>query len=110
MKRAWPVTQAAVSLAAWPLIVILAPVILVAGELVNRYVMRQVRRIARDGRPVVSPHADWPVRAAVVLPSRASLLLVVVSNPLWIALTAPGRWVSDLFRRPPSTGADSVAS
>jgi hypothetical protein len=39
--------------------------------------------------------------AAVLLPSRASLLFTVISNPLWIALTAPGRWVGDRFRRPP---------
>jgi len=34
---------------------------------------------------------------AVRLPAQASLLLVVISNPLWIALTAPGRWVSDQY-------------
>jgi hypothetical protein len=33
----------------------------------------------------------------------------VINNPLWIALTAPGRWVSDLFRRPPSMRTDSAA-
>ncbi|HEY6311447.1 MAG TPA: hypothetical protein VIY52_11685 [Streptosporangiaceae bacterium] len=109
MKRAWPLTQAAISLAAWPLTVILSPVILVAGEPVNRYVMRLVRRNTDDGRPAVLYHADRPARAVAVLPARASLLLAVISNPLWIALTAPGRWVNDLFRRPPSAGADSVA-
>jgi len=46
MKRAWPVTQAAISVAVWPLTIILSPVILVAGEAVNRYVMRRVRRSA----------------------------------------------------------------
>jgi hypothetical protein len=71
--------------------------------------MRRVRRITGDGRPAVIQHADWPVRAAAVLPSRASLLLAVISNPLWIALTAPGRWVSGLSRRPPTIGADSAA-
>jgi hypothetical protein len=109
MKRAWPVTQAAVSLAAWPLTVILSLVILVAGEPVNRYVMRQMRRITAGERPAGIQHADQPAPAAAVLPPRASLLLAVISNPLWIALTAPGRWVSDRFRRPPSTGAASEA-
>jgi len=109
MKRAWPVTQAAVSLAAWPLTVILSPVILVVGEPVNRYVMRQMRRITAGERPAGIQHADRPALAAAVLPPRASLLLAVISNPLWIALTAPGRWVSDQFRRPPSTGAASEA-
>jgi hypothetical protein len=50
---------------------------------------------------------------AVRLPAPASLLLVVISNPLWIALTAPGRWVSDRFRTPlilgPPSGAAAVA-
>jgi hypothetical protein len=110
MRRAWPVTQAAISLAVWPLTIILSPVILVAGEPVNRYVMRRVRRSAAGGRAAVIDHGDRPARAvAVRLPARASLLLVVISNPLWIALTAPGRWVSDLFRRPPSMGADRAA-
>ena len=110
MKRARPVTQAAISLAAWPLTIILSPMILVAGEPVNRYVMRQVCRSAAGGRAAIIHHGDRPARVvAVRLPARASLLLVVMSNPLWIALTAPGRWVSDLFRRPPSMGADSAA-
>lgn len=110
MRRAWPVTQAAISLAVWPLTVILSPVILVAGEPVNRYVMRRVGRSAVAGRPAVIHHGDRSARAvAAYLPARASLLLVVISNPLWIALTAPGRWVSDLFRRSPSTGAGSAA-
>ncbi len=65
----------------WPLIVILAPVILVAGEPANRYVMR-VRR-----------------NSALVTPSRVPvhvfLLVSAMRNPLWIALTAPGRWVID---------------
>jgi hypothetical protein len=100
MKHAWPVTHAAISLAVWPLTITLSPVILVAGEPVNRYVMRRVRRSAAAG----------PARAVVVHPSApASLLLAVISNPLWIALTAPGRWVGDRFRRPPSMPADTPA-
>jgi hypothetical protein len=110
MKRAWPVTLAAISLAAWPLTVIFSPVILVAGEPVNRYVMRRMRRLTADRQPAVIPHADRPGRAAAVLPARACLLLAIISNPLWIALTAPGRWVSDRFHRPPSTRAGSAAS
>jgi len=110
MKRAWPAAQAAVSLAVWPLAIILSPVILVAGEPVNRYVMRRVRSSAAAGPPAVSRHGDGPARAvAVQLPARASLLLAVISNPLWIALTAPGRWVSDRFLRPPSARASTAA-
>jgi hypothetical protein len=110
MKHARPVAQAAVSLAVWPLAVILSPVILVAGEPVNRYVMRRVRLRAAAGPAAVTRHGDRQARAvAVHLPATASLLLVVISNPLWIALTAPGRWVSDQFRRPPSARAGSAA-
>ena len=109
MKHARPVAEAAVSLAVWPLAIILSPVILVAGEPVNRYVMRRVR-LRAAGPAAVIRHGDRPARAvAVRLPAPASLLLVVISNPLWIALTAPGRWVSDRFRRPPSVRAGTAA-
>jgi hypothetical protein len=109
MKHAWPVTQAAISLAVWPLTIALSPVILVAGEPVNRYVMRRVRRSAAAGPAAVIGHGDGPARAVVRLSASASLLLAVISNPLWIALTAPGRWVGDRFRRPPSMPADTAA-
>jgi hypothetical protein len=103
MRQARLVTRAAISLAVWPLAIIFSPLILVAGEPVNRYVMRRVRRSAAAGPGANTGHGDQPARAvAVHLPARASVLLVVISNPLWIALTAPGRWVSDQFRRPPS--------
>ena len=94
----------------WPLTIIFSPVILVAGEPANRYVMRRVGRSAAAVPVAVTGHGDWPNRAvAVRLPAQVSLLLVVISNPLWIALTAPGRWVSDQFRRPPSMQANSAA-
>jgi len=109
MKHVWPAAQAVISLAVWPLTIILSPVILVAGEPVNRYVMRRVRLRAAAEPGAVIRHGDGPARAvAVRLPASASLLLVVISNPLWIALTAPGRWVSDLFRRPPSRAGSSA--
>jgi hypothetical protein len=78
MRHARPATQAAISLAMWPLTIMFSPMILVAGEPLNRYVMKRACRSATAG-----PAA-------------------VIGNPLWIALTAPGRWVSDQFRRPPS--------
>ncbi len=110
MKHARPVAQAAVSLAAWPLTIILSPVILVAGEPVNRYVMRRVRSSLAAGPAAVTRDGDRPARAvAVRLPASASLLLVVIHNPLWIALTAPGRWVGDRFRRSPSVRAGTAA-
>jgi len=111
MRRPGPVTHAGISLALWPLITIFAPVILLAGEPVNRYVMRRVRRSAPAAQIAVIRHRGRPARAAAVrLPPRTSLLLTVISNPLWIALTAPGRWVSDRFRRHPPRGGGPVSA
>jgi hypothetical protein len=93
-----------VALAMWPLTIIFSPVILLAGEPVNRYVMRRVRRSAPPARMAGVRHGDRPARAVaapVLLPPHVSLLLTVISNPLWIALTAPGRWLGDRFRRHP---------
>ena len=107
MRRPGPVTHAVISVALWPLIIILSPVILLAGELVNRYVMRRVRPSASTARAAVVWHTGRPAHgAAVRLPLHTSFLLTVISNPLWIALTAPGRWVSDRFRRHPREPAD----
>ena len=94
----------------WPLTIILSPVIVVAGESVNRYVMRRMRLSALAGPAAVTRPGDRSVRAAAVrLPASASLLLVVIHNPLWIALTAPGRWVSDRFRKPPAARGGTAA-
>ena len=107
MRRSGPVTHAVISLALWPLIIIFSPVILLAGEPVNRYVMRRVRGSAFTAQAGVVRHSGRPARpAAVRLPLHTSLLLTVISNPLWIALTAPGRWVSDRFRGHPREPAD----
>jgi hypothetical protein len=99
MRRPGPVTHAVISVALWPLIIILSPVILLAGELVNRYVMRRVRPNASTARVAVVWHSGRPAHAA-------SFLLTVISNPLWIALTAPGRWVNDRFSRHPHEPPD----
>jgi hypothetical protein len=101
MRRPGPVTHAAISLALWPLIIIFSPVIVLAGEPVDRYVLR-VRRTASAAQMAAVRHSGQPTRAAAVrLPLRTSLLLTVISHPLWIALTAPGRWVNDRFSRHP---------
>jgi hypothetical protein len=99
MRRPGPVTHAVISVALWPLIIILSPVILLAGELVNRYVMRRVRPSASTARAAVVWHSGQ-------LPPHTSFLLTVISNPLWIALTAPGRWVNDRFSRHPHEPPD----
>jgi hypothetical protein len=111
MSRPRPTTHAVISLALWPLIIIFSPVILLAGEPVNRYVMRQVRRSASTAQIPVVCHGGRAARAAAVrLPLRTSLLLTVISNPLWIALTAPGRWVSDRFRKHPPRAGGPVSA
>ena len=105
MRHPGPVTRAVISLALWPLIIIFSPVILLAGEPVNRYVMRRVRwDAATVTRVTVVSHGDWSAHAVAPsrLPLHVFLLFSAMRNPLWIALTAPGRWVSDRFRRPPS--------
>jgi len=107
MRRPGPVTHAVISLALWPLIIIFSPSIVLAGEPVNRWVMRRMRRSASTAQMAVVRHSGRPARAAAApLPVHASLLVTVISNPLWIALTAPGRWVSDRFRGHPREPAD----
>lgn len=103
MRRPGPVTHAVISLVMWPLIIIFSPVILLAGEPVNRYVMRGCAGVPlRPRRPPPAVAADQLARQGPIrLPLHGSLLLTVISNPLWIALTAPGRWVGDRIRRYP---------
>jgi hypothetical protein len=106
MRRSWPVIHVVISGALWPLIIIFSPAVLLAGEPVDRYVMRRVRRSASAAQTGVAGHDGRPARGvAVRLPRRPSLLVTVISHPLWIALTAPGRWVSDRFRGYPSEPA-----
>jgi len=57
------------------LVIALAPAVLLAGELVNRHY--RAPRYSRRRRRVVH---------------------MVLSNPVWIALTAPGRWILDRLR------------
>ena len=64
------------------LIVVLAPAVLVFGEAVNR---RHRRRLM----------ASLDLRGWAKRRDRAA---VVLSNPVWIALTAPARWVAGHLR------------
>ena len=58
----------------------------------------------------VDRHSGEPTPATTVrLPLHSSRFLTVISNPLWIALTAPGRWVGDRFRRQPHESADRLS-
>lgn len=111
MRRPGPVTHAVISVALWPLIIVLSPVIVLAGEPASRYVMRRVRRSASTGQMAVVRRSGRPARvAAVRLPPGTSLLLAVISHPLWIALTAPGRWVRDRFGRHPRRAGGPVSA
>jgi hypothetical protein len=93
------------------LVVAAAPAVLLFGELVNRHYLR--------GLP---PDRDWvlvrrrnPRRAAVARrlgPAPAARAMTtghrtvarqVLANPVWIALTAPGRWLLDRLR--PTAGS-----
>jgi hypothetical protein len=84
-------------------ILVFSPVILLVGEPVNRYVMRHLHGKSRLAGTAVIRRTGQPTRTAtaVQLTAPSSLLLLVISNPLWIALTAPGRWVWDRLGTPP---------
>lgn len=100
-RHPWRSGRAALTLALWPVIIVLSPVILLAGEPVNRYVMRQLRwnaLIAGAAGVGTGDRVAW-VATPVRLTPLSSLLLAAIRNPLWIALTAPGRWVADQFSR-----------
>jgi hypothetical protein len=91
------------------LVVVLAPAVLLFGELVNRHYLRGLR-IDRDR--VLVRRRGWPGRRGTVVIRRAGpgpaayamacrdrrMARWVLANPLWIALTAPSRWLLDRLR------------
>ena len=77
--------RALASCAVTLLVVGLAPAVLLFGEAVNR---RYHRRLA--GFPKPAGARAWAPRRA-----RAA---IVLNNPVWIALTAPARWLTDHLR------------
>jgi len=85
------------------LVLALAPAVLLAGELVNRHYLRNLpagryKIPVRRGRRVVVRDAR-PGRAEYVvatLDHRAARWFL--ANPVWIALTAPARWLLDRIR------------
>ena len=84
-----------------------SPLIVVAGEPLRRYVLaRQPAgrralpgwyRALKPPRPVapVATVSSGPAGTVVVFWRRHGFWLLLVSNPLWIALTAPARWLLD---------------
>lgn len=91
------------------LVVVLAPAVLLFGELVNRHYLRGLpagrervlarRRGLRGRRTRVVVRQVRP-GLAVCAAARRDRRLVrrVLANPLWIALTAPSRWLLDRLR------------
>src|SRR5690348_6033516 len=81
----------------------LAPAVLLAGELVNRHYASNLpagrdRIPVRRGRRVVF-RSVGPGRAACAAATRDhTVARRILSNPLWIALTAPARWLLDRIR------------
>jgi hypothetical protein len=78
------------------LTVALSPLIVVAGEPLRRRVVARpgrywVRRPGMSRRTAVF----CPVAGGQVPWRPHSLWMVLVNNPLWIALTAPSRWLLD---------------
>jgi hypothetical protein len=90
------------------LIIVLAPAVLLFGEAVNRRYWRGIRarhdRILvwrRRGRRRVVVRRLGPRQSAatvVFAGRRGRLARMILANPLWIALTAPARWLLDHLR------------
>ena len=91
----------AIEVAVWVAIIAFSPVIVLAGEPVNRYVMRwrQAHWAAPATQVAISGSGGGQSPLRISPP--ASLIFTALSNSLWIALTAPGRWMGDRFASPP---------
>jgi hypothetical protein len=88
------------------LVVVFAPAVLLFGELVNRRYLRGLpvrgqgmRRLGLRGRSRVAYRyaGQGRVAYAAATPNRR-VARRVLANPLWIALTAPARWLLDRLR------------
>jgi hypothetical protein len=105
------------------LVIALAPAVLLAGELVNRHYLaglrvrrgselpaytwrrlgprgrtwRRARRAERRARELGS-HDMVAVRSTLAHRRLGPLLVAFLTNPVWIALTAPSRWLLDHLR------------
>jgi hypothetical protein len=103
MSRGHIVWQFLQSVGALLLTVALSPLIVVVGEPLRRYVLaRPVARSAwyrvpRQSGPVarVAMLSCGPAGTAQVSWRRHRFWMLLVSNPVWIALTAPARWLLD---------------
>jgi len=91
------------------LIIVLAPAVLLFGELVNRHYLRGLPTgrdrilVRRCGLPrhrgrVVVRHAGQGHTAHAAVTWNRRVAWRILANPLWIALTAPMRWLLDRVR------------
>ena len=98
------------SAATWPLTVALAPLVVVAGESLRLYALCRPATPGRSRPGARLGGFDRGRSWSVHVPRRRHrFLILLVSNPLWIALTAPARWLLDRAggrrrQRPPDTG------
>jgi hypothetical protein len=106
MRRGLAVRQVSQSAGALLLTVAFAPLIIVAGEPLRRYVLARPaarpsrpggKRTLRRSRPGTQAAmiSHGPAETVEVFWRQPRFWLIVVSNPLWIALTAPARWLLD---------------
>jgi len=87
------------------LVVAAAPAVLLFGELVNRRYRHYLRGVPAGRDPVrvrrrrVVVRSSGPGRAAYAVATPGwGVAWRVLTNPVWIALTAPARWVLDRIR------------
>jgi len=96
------------------LVIAMAPAVLLAGELVNRHYLAGLRPRRGTLPPEytwrrLGPRERWRRRRArwlggddmVAVRSslqRRPVLMAILTNPVWIALTAPARWLLDRLR------------
>jgi len=85
------------------LVLALAPAVLLAGELVNRHYIGRLpggrdRILVRRGGHVVLRNLGPDGAAIPVAFTGHRGARRVLANPLWIALTAPARWLLDRIR------------
>lgn len=81
----------------------LAPAVLLFGELVNRRYWRGMRaprdrvlvRRGRGGRRRVVVRALGPRQEVFTVHRSGRAARLFLANPIWIALTAPARWLFD---------------
>lgn len=92
-RMARRVTECVVTLA----VITLAPAVLVFGELARRYFMHRLPRAL----PAGSVRSGRSPATAIRLSRRRRLLFRFFNNPVFIALTAPARWVIGRWRSRP---------